>query len=212
MFWKANTPAKHDSDDEVETDEESEVVRVIDTDVFFYGDVNTSNIMELNTKIMKLSKSLRKKAVSLNGYNPRITLHIRSDGGDVFAGLSAMDHISASLVPVDTIADGMCASAATFILMGGAKRYMRPSGYILIHQMSSEFWGKYEEMKDEMKSCEKMMKIIKNIYEKRACIPSKKLNAMMKRDIYLTSTECLKYEIVDEICPGISYTDPASQE
>jgi ATP-dependent Clp endopeptidase proteolytic subunit ClpP len=210
MFWKFNN--KQENEEETETEEESEVVRIIDTDVFFYGDVDTANVMELNTKLMKLTKTLRKKAVSLTGYEPRITLHIRSDGGDVFAGLSAMDHISASTVPIDTIADGMCASAATFILMGGSKRYIRPSGYLLIHQMYSEAWGKYEEMKDEMKNCEKMMKIIKNIYETRTSIPTKKLNAMMKRDIYLTATECLKYEIVDEICPGIVYTNTSQSE
>ena len=203
MFWAAKT--EHDED---ETDEEeSEVVKVVDTDIFFYGDVTEANILELNTKILKLSKKLLIRSVTFTGYNPRITLHIKSGGGDVYSGLSAMDHISASKVPVDTVADGLCASAATFILMGGSRRYMRPSGYILIHQMSSEFWGKYEDMKDEIKTCEKIMKIIRAIYKQKTQIPTKKLNVMMKRDIYLTSTECLQYGIVDEICPGISYTD-----
>ena len=192
--------------EESDTEDDSEVVRVIDTDMFFYGDVNETNILELNTKLLKLSKDLLKKSMTLNGYNPRITLHIKSGGGDVYSGLSAMDHISACKVPVDTVADGLCASAATFILMGGSRRYMRPSGYILIHQMSSEFWGKYEDMKDEIKTCEKIMNIIRSIYKQRTQIPTKKLNVMMKRDIYLTSTECLQYGIVDEICPGISYT------
>jgi len=201
MFWASKT--EHDDD----TDDESEVVKVVDTDIFFYGDVTESNILELNTKLLKLSKKLLINSVSLTGYNPRITLHIKSGGGDVYSGLSAMDHISASKVPVDTVADGLCASAATFLLMGGSRRYMRPSGYILIHQVSSEFWGKYEDMKDEIKTCEKIMKIIRTIYKQKTKIPTKNLNVMMKRDIYLTSTECLQYGIVDEICPGISYTN-----
>ena len=204
--------AKTENEESENEEEESLVVRVVDTDVFFYGDVNESNILELNTKLLKLSKVLMKKSMELSGYKPRITLHIKSDGGDVYAGLSAMDHISASRVPVDTVADGLCASAATFILMGGARRYMRPSGYVLIHQMSSGFWGKYEEMKDEMKSCEKIMKIIRNIYQQKTVIPTKKLNQMMKRDIYLTAIECQQYQIVDEICPGIFCTNTSVSE
>lgn len=202
MFWANKT----DPDETEEVEESTDVVKVVDTDIFFYGSVTEANILELNTQLLKLSKTLLKKSISLTGYNPRITLHIKSGGGDVYSGLSAMDHIMGCKVPVDTVADGLCASAATFILMGGSRRYMRPSGHILIHQMSSEFWGKYEDMKDEIKTCEKIMKIIRSIYQKRTSIPTKKLNTMMKRDIYLTSTECLQYEIVDEICPGISYT------
>lgn len=197
---------KHEHDDS-DSEDEAEVVRIVDTDIFFYGDINTANIMELNTKLLKLEKKLLRMKVDIKNYNPRITIHIKSDGGDIFAGLSGMDHISACRVPVDTIADGVCASAATFLLMGGKVRYMRPSAYVLIHQMSSEFWGKYEEMKDELKSCEKFMKIIRGIYEQKTKINSKKLNNMMKRDIYLTSTECLKFGVVDEIYPCTSCTD-----
>jgi len=171
---------------------------VIDDEIYFYGDVDDRNIMEFNTKLSRLDKKLYKKSMELNGYQPEIVVHIKSEGGDIFAGLSGMDHIKACWCHVTTVADGLCASAATFLLMGGHYRMMRPSAYILIHQLSSEFWGKYEDMKDELKSCEKFMKIITNIYKENTKIPSKKLDTMMKRDIYLTFDDCMKYEIVWE--------------
>ena len=204
MRWAS----KHDeSDSEDECEETTESVRVAGTDIFYYGDITTDAVLELNTKLKKLERTLLKKAIDLPGYQPQVTIHINSGGGDIFAGLSAMDHVAASRVKVVTVADGLCASAATFLLMGGHRRMIHPSAYVLIHQLSSGFWGKYEEMKDELKSCEKFMTVIREVYERKANIPQKKLDNMMKRDIYLTSKECLKYEIVDELFsdgPGTS--------
>ena len=141
-------------------------------------------------------------AIDFPVYTPVITIQIKSDGGDVFAGLSAMDHIAASQMEVHTVADGLCASAATFLLMGGSKRMMLPNACVLIHQLSSGFWGKFEDMKNELENCEKFMAIITNIYKEHTKIPTKKLDEMMKRDIHLTATECLKFSVIDDVYPG----------
>ena len=114
-----------------------------------------------------------------------------------------MDHISSMKTHVTTIADGFCASAATFLLMAGKVRMATPSAYILIHQISSgNFWGKYEELKDEMKMCDNLMEMLKNIYTTKTDLPEKKLNKLLKRDITLTAEQCLKFIVVDQIaCP-----------
>ena len=196
MRWDGST------NDDSDNDDNSENIRVVDNDIFFYCDVDTDTVLDLNTALNRLEKRLLKRAIDLPGYNPKINVHIKSNGGDIFAGLSAMDHVASCRVPVNTIADGICASAATFILMGGSNRYIRPSAYVLIHQLSSGFWGKYEDLKNELQSCEKFMKIIRGIYETKANIPAKTLNTMMKRDIYITAKECLRYDVVDEIYHG----------
>ena len=73
---------------------------------------------------------------------------------------------------------------------------MTENSTILIHQISTAgFWGKYEELKDEIKTCDKLMNIIKKIYNEKTKIPNKKLKNMMKRDIYLTAEECVEYGI-----------------
>lgn len=195
MKWK--NKSHHDSDSEYDSDSEheNEYVRVNSTDIYFYGDVNNENILELISDLKTLERKLLKKAVDLPGYTPVITLHIKSDGGDVYAGMSAMDHLETMKVQVYTIAEGCCASAATFLLLGGHKRYVSKRCQILIHQLSSGFWGKYEEIKDEVKTCEQLMKMIKQVYIEKTNIPTKKLNAMMKRDIYLSSDKCVEYGI-----------------
>jgi len=70
----------------------------------------------------------------------------------------------------------------------------------LIHQLATgEFWGNFEELKYEVKSCTKFMKAIKDIYMKKTKIPERKFKKLMKKDIYLTASKCLKYKIVHEI-------------
>lgn len=181
-------------------EEEEEVVEVVGTDVFFTGPIDEESIQKLVTNLKKLENKLLKQAVDLQGYTPKIRLFIRSDGGDVFAGFSAMDHISRSRLHVTTVADGCCASAATFLLLAGHRRAIGAHGYVLIHQLATDgFWGKYEELRDEMKNCDKFMKSIRSIYESKTRLPSRKLNKMLKRDIYLDASMCKKYSIVDEI-------------
>lgn len=174
-------------------------VRVMGTDIYFYGQVDVDNVMELNMITKKLEKNLLKKAVDHDGYTPNITLHIHSDGGDIFAGMNAMDTIRNSKVHVTTIAEGTCCSAATFILLGGDRRLIGKHAYILIHQMSAGFNGKYTEIQAELDACDKMMKNMKLMYLRETKIPKKLLKQIMKKDIYLDAFDCIKYNIVDEI-------------
>ena len=64
-------------------------------------------------------------------------------------------------------------------------------------QISTEFWGNFQELKHELKSSEKFMKRIKKMYLSKTEIPEKKFKRLMRKDLYLTPSKCLKYKIVD---------------
>lgn len=185
------------SDDE--KDECTATVEVVGTDIYYYGDINMDSILELNKEFKKLEIELLKKAIEFEGYIPNITLHIHSDGGDFFSGMNAMDHMKRSKVHITTIASGSCCSAATFLLLGGDRRLIGKHGYVLIHQISTGFLGKYEDLRGEMHTCKKLMKMLRRMYKQETSIPKEKLSELMKRDIYLNAEECLKYRVVDAI-------------
>ena len=108
-----------------------------------------------------------------------------------------MNVLEKARVKVITIAQGVCCSAASFILLGGHERRIGKNAHVLIHQISTNgFWGKYEELKDEMKSCDKLMSMIKKTYKEKTTIPDEKIKKLMKRDIYLDPSECIKYGLV----------------
>ena len=162
--------------------------------------MTSEKVLELIEQVKNLESSLLKQAVDLPGYAPEITIYIQSGGGDVYAGFSGMDHLKQSRVKIYTVADGCCASAASFLLLGGTYRYVNPHTQVLVHQISSSgFWGKFEELKDEMAMCEKLMELVKRIYKRETDIPDKMFKTLMKRDVYLSPEECLEFRIVDEI-------------
>jgi len=169
-------------------------------EIFYCGEITEVDILEFIEDFKKLEIELLKKKAELIGYEPVIHVHICSEGGDLFAGISAMNIIEKSRVKVVTIAQGVCCSAATFLLLGGHERRIGKNAHVLIHQITTNgFWGKYEELKDEMKSCDKFMDMVIKTYKEKTTIPQKQFKKIMKRDMYLDAQECIKYNVVDSI-------------
>ena len=81
----------------------------------------------------------------------------------------------------------------------GKRRLMHKHAYMLIHQLSSGMWGKYEDLKDDMENCDSFMKTIKDIYEEHTNIPKKELAKVLKHDLWWDAETCLKYGLIDEI-------------
>jgi len=178
-------------------------VKVQGSDVYFHCEVCEETVLELNMKIKKLELELLKKhlEIGLDDIKPEIRVWIRSDGGDLHAGLSAMDCLrSMKRVKIRTIADGVCASAATFILLGGRTRHMTENSYILIHQLNMDgSWGKFEDFKDQMQNLEKFMERFHKIYTEETEIPERRLKKLLRRDVYMDSKKCLKYGVIDSV-------------
>ena len=81
----------------------------------------------------------------------------------------------------------------------GTRRYMSRNSYMLIHQLSTGFWGTYSNFEDEKQNLDLMMKNIKNVYKEYTKIPMKKLNEILKHDLMWDAKTCLEYGMVDEI-------------
>jgi len=167
--------------------------------IYFYSEVNRAKNLALNKSIVTIGNSLYNRGESLQTDPGRIYLHINSFGGSVFAGLSSVDYIRTSKVPITTIIDGCAASAATMMSVVGHHRAMHRHSFMLIHQISSVMWGKFEEMKDDMKNSELLMKTIIQLYEERTRIPRSELNKILKHDLWWDAETCLDYGLVDEI-------------
>lgn len=179
------------------SDEEEESLNIVidENDIYFYDVVSDRSILKLNVELRKLERKLTdcKKG--------EITIFINSVGGDVFSGFSAMDHINACKVPVTTVADGLCCSAATLLFLGGKKRLVKKHSHFLIHQISSDSssWLKFEDMKDDMKNSERLMERMVDVYRERTELPENKLRRLMKHDVYLTCDQCVKYSIASGV-------------
>ena len=167
--------------------------------IYFYSGVSRPKVLKLNKMIFNLNANLAPKAEMYECGKPVIKLHINSYGGSVFAGLSAVDHIINSPLPVHSIIDGCAASAATLMSVVADKRYIQRNSCMLVHQLSGVMWGKYAAMKDDMENSKMLMKKIKDIYRKYTKIPENKLDDILKHDLWWDAEKCLEYGLVDEI-------------
>ena len=174
-------------------------ISVHENKIYYYSNVNRESAVELNKKIGELESKSLTMAKTLDIDAPPIKMLINSGGGSITAGISSMDTILRCKVPVETYVDGFCASAATFLSVVGDGRYMSRNSYMLIHQLSSNFWGKYSEFEDEKQNLDLMMKTIKNVYKKYTKLPMKKLDEILKHDLMWDAETCLGYGLIDEI-------------
>ena len=145
------------------SDYEEENIKVINNDIYFYSDVTNESILELTIAIKKLTNELLIKNISYNVEIP-INLHINSDGGDVYAVLSIINLMENNKIDINTIIEGKACSAATILSLFGTNKYITRNSYMLIHNISSDFWGKMHEIEDEMKNLILLTKDVKKIY------------------------------------------------
>ncbi len=174
-------------------------ISVQDNKIYFYAGVNRNSCVELNKKIGELETKSLTLSKTLGILPPPIKIFINSGGGSIVSGIASMDTILRCQVPIETYVDGFSASAATFLTVVGGKRYMSRNSYMLVHQLSSTFWGTYANFEDEKKNLDSMMKTIKDVYKKYTKLPMKNLNNILKHDLMWDAKTCLDYGMIDEI-------------
>ena len=175
-------------------------ISVHENKIYYYSNVNRDSASELNKKIGEIeTKSLTLCNTLDLEVPPTLRIYINSGGGSVVSGIASMDTILRTKVPVHTYVDGFAASAATFLSVVGNYRFMSRNSYMLIHQLSSQFWGTYSNFEDEKQNLDLMMKTIKNVYKKYTKVPMKELNTILKHDLLWDAEKCLEYGLIDEI-------------
>lgn len=185
-------------DEDSAEEEEEDNLTVIDNHIYFYNDVTVKTMADLTIEIKKLTKKLLALNIAYDT-DVEIFLHINSGGGDVFGVLSIINLIINNKVNIVTVIEGQACSAATILSMIGSRRQITENSYMLIHNLSSGFWGKMHEMEDEMKNLTLLTKDIKKMYKTYTNITTTQLETLLKKDLLLDAKTCLRYGLVDEI-------------
>jgi len=198
---KADDDDKEEKDEADDGDDEDKVYRR-GTAVYFIGDITTSSVNTMRNLLDEACNIALKFQNTID--KPSVTLYIHSYGGDLLAGFSAYSAIKRCAVPVTTVADGYVASAATFLLLAGRRRFIAEHTHVLIHQLSTGVDGTYSEVKDDILNCDRLMASMKGIYEKETTLSAKKIKKFLKRELDLTADECIKHGIVSDYVPSLS--------
>lgn len=174
-------------------------VEVVENTIYFSTTITESSVHKFNTELRKLDLDLACKALKYGIEAIPIKVHINSDGGLIVCGTSAMDNMLNCRMPIHTIVDGVCASAATFLSVVGSRRFMFKHSYMLIHQLRGGMYGSYFELTDQKTNLDQFMNFIKKLYIDRTNVPESELDGLLEHDLLWDADTCLKYGLVDEI-------------
>ena len=199
IMFTPDPPSKPTANTTV-TVSEPDFLETVGNRIYFYAPISGNKILTLNRKLREVSNDMIYEQLKMTAAHPNpIFLHINSYGGSIFDGLSALDEIRNCPVPVNTVVDGACASAATFLSIVGTHRQIKQHSCMLIHQLRSMMWGTYTEFVDEQQNLDMLMKKIKSIYKQYTKVPMKNLDEILKHDLWFDAKQCLEYGLVDEI-------------
>lgn len=178
-------------------------VESVDNHIYFYSGVNSDRCLDLIRQLKSLDTLLRtereSRSIPTDSPATPIWLHINSGGGGLFDAFAVADQIKTIKTPIYSIVEGYAASAATILSMGCTKRFIQPTAFMMIHQLSSIAWGKYEELKDEMNVLDMAMGALYDFYVKHSKIKRKEIEKLLTHDSWFNANDSISKGLVDEI-------------
>ncbi|MDE6663163.1 MAG: ATP-dependent Clp protease proteolytic subunit [Lachnospiraceae bacterium] len=133
-----------------------------------------------------------------------IQFYINSPGGSVSAGFAVYDTMQYIKCDVSTICLGLAASFGAFLLAGGTKgkRMALPNAEIMIHQPAIHgggIKGQATDIKIMSDHIQHSKKRLNQILADNTGKTIEEIEVATERDNYLSSTEALKFGLIDKI-------------
>lgn len=130
-----------------------------------------------------------------------IKLYINSPGGSVTAGFAIYDTMNHISCKVQTIAIGMAASMAAFLLCSGEKghRYALPNTEVMIHQPLGGASGQVTEIEISYNRIKEMQQRLYKIMAKNCGKTVKQIQEDCERDNFMIAKEAQKYGLIDKV-------------
>lgn len=139
----------------------------------------------------------------LESENPEkdIQFYINSPGGVVSAGLAIYDTMQFVKPAVSTMCIGQACSAASLLLMAGAKgkRYALPNSRIMIHQPSGGAQGQATDIEIHAREILYLRGRLNEIYAKHTGKTVEQVAHDMERDRFMSAEEARDYGLIDTV-------------
>lgn len=130
-----------------------------------------------------------------------INVHINSNGGFVFEGITIHNVLKGSGKTINVIIDGLAASIASVIAMAGDTVKMYPTSQMMIHNCWTYCQGNANELRKIADQMDGIMESSKIAYLSKAKdkLPKETLDELLDEETYLTAQMCYDYGLCDEI-------------
>nr|DAP78777.1 MAG TPA: Putative ATP dependent Clp protease [Bacteriophage sp.] len=137
-----------------------------------------------------------------------ITVRIHSWGGDAFDGLAIMNALRAHEGHVTCIVEGVCASAASVIAVGGADTLvMRPNSELMIHDAWALVDGNADELTRLAGQLSKLSDEYAAVYARKAGGDPAVWREAMRLESWFTAEEAVMAGLADRVEDGRELED-----
>lgn len=131
--------------------------------------------------------------------NESLELWMNSIGGDLWAASEMYTALKDCNCEVLAIISGLCASAATIIMMGADHVSASPTSQIMVHLPQSYAEGDYHEMHRTIEMLESATEGMLNAYEEKTQLEREELRNLLERETWLSAEEAKTLGLVDDV-------------
>lgn len=139
------------------------------------------------------------REIDMSGNASTLVVHITSNGGFVNDAFSIHDKLSNCGKTVNTVGEGLVASAATIILMAGKKRQLTKYGELMIHNPFGRVEGDAEELQSAADEMQRIQDKIAQFYSDKIGKPAKQFQKWMDEEKAMSSDEALELGFINGI-------------
>lgn len=129
-----------------------------------------------------------------------VDVFLNSPGGDVYEGLAIMNALRAHEGSVTVFIEGMAASIASVIAVGGADRVVaRPHAELMLHHAWSGALGNADEMRKSAENLERISANLADIYADKSGMSADAVLDLMSAETWFSASEALDAGFVDAV-------------
>jgi ATP-dependent protease ClpP protease subunit len=137
-----------------------------------------------------------------------LRVHVNSPGGDVFAAINIAnalrDQRATKGRAVETIVDGLAASAASLIVMAGSPARMSDNGLLMVHNAWTIAIGNAAEMRKAADTLDQLRNAqIVPTYQWHSPMTAEAIQALMDAETWMDADQAIANGFVDEKVAGL---------
>lgn len=129
----------------------------------------------------------------------RLTMRINSGGGDAFAAQAILNAMRQSPATIDVEVDGLAASAASIIALGGAQVRIAEGAMVMIHNAWILAMGNAQDLLDTAALLQKVDDTAAQQYADKTGKDKSRMAELMAAETWFSAAEALELGLVDEI-------------
>lgn len=170
--------------------------------LYLNDDVDAGSMKPIIEQILKWNEQDDEKDKKQKDFVRKpVKLIVNTYGGSVYDGFGLISVIDNSKTPIHTYVYGKAMSMGFLIAAAGHKRFAGKLATFMYHQIASFAWGKLEQIKEDVKECERLQAMYNGYLLARTAIRESDVQPVLDRrgEWFFGADEAVKLKLVDEV-------------